>query len=206
MRQHVWDLQQTDACRHAELLRPAGPCAWACAARCAVHLAGSAAVGACGAEQQLLHRHGAHAQAKALARGYLLHLWDLRVTPCDESFVHPESIKACLAPQQRAQTHPAKTCKSSSTCRCGAHKRCSAPLVNAPRHLRCGIRGLPHRRVGCNQGKEKCGGHLAHHYTMTLKAFLALNPTACPSKGTIMPAGTSFCVASGAHRADGPCL
>lgn len=42
---------------------------------------------------------------------------------------------------------------------------------------------------------------------MTLKAFLALNPTACPSKGTVMPAGTSFCVSSGAHphHADSAC-
>ena len=83
---------QAGAWRRAELLHPAGPCACACAACCAVHLAGSAALGACGAERQLLHRHGAQSQAKALARGYLNGA--LRAIPCEASFVHPESTRA----------------------------------------------------------------------------------------------------------------
>ncbi|KAK9842589.1 hypothetical protein WJX81_007766 [Elliptochloris bilobata] len=46
------------------------------------------------------------------------------------------------------------------------------------------------------KGGEKCGGHLAHRYTMSLQAFLALNPIACPAKGIVISAGATVCVSN----------
>ena len=42
-------------------------------------------------------------------------------------------------------------------------------------------------------GNKKCNAHLAHHYTMSLKDFMALNPAVCAEKGATIPAGTAFC-------------
>lgn len=45
-------------------------------------------------------------------------------------------------------------------------------------------------------GNKKCNAHLAHHYTMSLKAFMALNPAVCAEKGATIPARTAFCYSS----------